>query len=118
MKEWRTGKARKLKIALFQILHQRVAVQITVTLPQSLGELEQKRGVGSKSIAKFGQQLMDMITAYRCKHGIEQVILPERTEAPLLGQSVGKRQKKDTRQAILDLFKKTIARLRLPKPGG
>jgi hypothetical protein len=106
LKEWRTAKARELKIAPYQILHQRVAVQIAVTLPQSPGELEQIRGVGSKTIARFGQELMDMVTAYRRKHGIEQVVLPERTKTHSPGQSGGKRQAGDTRQVTLDLFKK------------
>jgi len=118
LKEWRTGKARELKIAPFQILHQRVAVQISVTLPRNPGELKQIRGVGSKTIAKYGQELMDMITAYRRKHGIEQVVLPERREAPPPGQSRGKSREGDTRQASLDLFKKGLSPAQIAETRG
>ena len=92
LKKWRQAKAREQKLAPYQILHQRVAVQIAVTLPKTRTDLKKIRGVGEKTIARFGQELLDMVAAYRRKLGIEQVVLPEKPGSKSKEQSGGKGQ--------------------------
>jgi hypothetical protein len=51
-------------------------VQIAVTLPDSTGALKKIKGVGKKTIEKYGKYILGMVTVYRNKHGIEEVELP------------------------------------------
>ena len=76
LRDWRSRMARELDVAHFHILHQRVLVQIVVTLPDSPDVLKKIKGVGKKTIEKYGRQILGMVTAYRNKHGIEEVELP------------------------------------------
>ncbi len=76
LKDWRSHLAKELDVAHFQILHQRVLVQIAVTLPDSTGALKKIKGVGKKTIEKYGKYILGMVTVYRNKHGIEEVELP------------------------------------------
>ncbi|MFP4481125.1 MAG: helix-turn-helix domain-containing protein, partial [Desulfohalobiaceae bacterium] len=105
LKQWRTAKAKELNLAPYQVLHQRVLVQIVVFLPQTLSELEKIRGVGAKTVAKYGQELIDMVAAYRSKHGIEQVVPPEKANPGASKQAGRTGQAGDTRQMTLELFR-------------
>ncbi|MFO7876338.1 MAG: helix-turn-helix domain-containing protein [Desulfovermiculus sp.] len=106
LKEWRTAKAKELELAPYQVVHQRVAVQIAVTLPQTLAELEKIRGVGAKTVAKFGYELVDMVVAYRRRHGIEQVVLPEKPKSAEKQQPGRAGQAGETRRITLEMFRK------------
>ncbi|MCP3901514.1 MAG: ATP-binding domain-containing protein, partial [Desulfobacteraceae bacterium] len=72
LKEWRSKIAKEQKIAHFQILHQRVLIQIVVRLPDTLKELEKINGVGPKTIDKYGNELLEMIKDYRNKLSIDK----------------------------------------------
>ncbi|MDZ7758805.1 MAG: helix-turn-helix domain-containing protein [Desulfovermiculus sp.] len=106
LKEWRTAKAKELELVPYQVLHQRVAVQLAVTLPQTLAELEKIRGVGAKTVANYGQELIEMVAAYRRKYGIEQVNLPQKPRSAEEQQPGRAGQAGDTRGITLELFKK------------
>ena len=106
LKEWRTAKAKALDLASHQILHQNVAVQIAVTLPQSLSELEKIRGVGPKTVSKYGRELIDLVASYRRRHEIEQVVLPEKPKSTEKKQSGRTGQAGDTKGITLDLHQK------------
>ena len=105
LKEWRTAKAKEHNLAPYQVLHQRVLLRIVVFLPQTLTELEKIRGVGAKTVAKYGQELIDLVAAYRSKHGIEQVVPPEKTGQAASKQASRTGQAGDTRQMTLELFR-------------
>ena len=105
LKKWRTAKAKELNLAPFQVLHQRVLVQIVVFLPRTLDELEKIRGVGAKTVAKYGQELIDMVAAYRSKHGIEQVSPPEKATSASGNQDSQPGPTGNTRQITLGLFR-------------
>ena len=77
LKEWRLRLSKKEGIAPFQILHQRVLVQIVVRLPQNIDELKEINGVGPKTISNYGNDILGLVLAYREKHGIKNVVLPE-----------------------------------------
>jgi len=68
LKQWRSLKAKEQGVAHFQIVHQRVLIQIAVSLPENRKELIGIKGVGKKTLEKYGEQLLEMVTAYREKH--------------------------------------------------
>ncbi len=77
LKKWRSRKAKELSVAHFQILHQRVLVQIVVHLPATEGDLLKIKGVGKKTLENYGREILALVKAYREKHGIKEVVLLE-----------------------------------------
>lgn len=71
LKEWRSRKAREQGVAPFQILHQRVLVQIAALLPSNATDLRKIKGIGKKTSASYGQELIALVAAYRKKHNID-----------------------------------------------
>ncbi|MCF6290899.1 MAG: helix-turn-helix domain-containing protein [Desulfobacterales bacterium] len=82
LKDWRARQAEEQQIARYQVLHQRVLVQVVVCLPDTIAALLTINGVGKKTIEKYGAELVAMVSAYRQKKGIEQVVLPEPEAVP------------------------------------
>ena len=76
LRDWRTAKATELDVARFQVLYQRVLIQIVVCLPESLRELKAISGVGKKTIQNYGKDILEHVCRYRKKHNIETVSLP------------------------------------------
>jgi hypothetical protein len=76
LKVWRSQKAEEQGVPPFHILHQRVLIQISVHLPDNRSALKKIKGVGKKTIEKYGEDLLEMVSAYRKEHGIERVTLP------------------------------------------
>lgn len=73
LKDWRAAKAREKGLAHFKILHQQVLIQIAVRLPGTKTELNKIKGVGSKTVEKYGKDLLSLVAAYRKNHGTERV---------------------------------------------
>ena len=71
LKDWRSRKAKEQGLAHFQILHQRVLIQIVVNLPDNKTDLKKINGVGKKTLEKYGQDILAMVAGYRQKHGIK-----------------------------------------------
>ncbi|MCF6185966.1 MAG: hypothetical protein L3J49_00595 [Desulfobulbaceae bacterium] len=46
-------------------------------MPENCPDLEKIKGVGKKTIEKYGRELVDLVASYRKTHGIDKVILPE-----------------------------------------
>ena len=82
LKDWRSRKAKEEEVAHFQVLHQRILIQIVVCLPDNTADLRKINGVGKKTIEKYGEELVKLVLAYREKHGIEKVVLPEPKKLP------------------------------------
>ncbi len=82
LRDWRSSKAREEDVAHFQVLHQRVLIQIVIFLPDNTADLKKINGVGNKTIEKYGEELVGHVLAYRKKHGIEDVLLPEPKKLP------------------------------------
>ena len=74
LKAWRSSKAKELDLAHFQILHQRVLIQIAVNLPGNKTALKKIHGVGKKTIAKYGEDLLALVAEYRKKQGADDGI--------------------------------------------
>jgi superfamily II DNA helicase RecQ len=71
LKDWRSRKAKEQGLAHFQILHQLVLIQIVVNLPDNRTDLKKIKGVGKKTLEKYGQDILAMVAGYRQKHGIK-----------------------------------------------
>ena len=120
LKDWRSFKARQEGVAHFQVLHQRVLIQIVVCLPDTQTALNKIPGVGKKTLEKYGRELVEMVVAHRKKHGIKKVTLPIPKTIPEKNgpgenesdinrpdekkPSHKKTSSKDTKQISFDLF--------------
>ncbi len=119
LKDWRSKKAKEQSLAHFQILHQQVLIQIAVSLPDNPSDLKKIKGIGEKTFEKYGKDLLKMVTAYREKHGIEKVTVPDIKERPLEKPSPEKtKSPPDTRQISFDLFNKGLTITDIAKERG
>jgi hypothetical protein len=109
LKDWRAKKAKEKEIALFQILHQRVLIQIVVCLPGNTAELKIISGVGKKTMENYGEELLGIVLAYRKEHGIDKVVLPE-PKQPSKKNTTEKKETSlsDTKQTSFDMFNKGL----------
>jgi len=67
LKEWRSRKAKEQGLAQFQILHQQVLIQIAVNLPDNRTDLKKIKGVGKKTLKKYGEDILALVAGYRQK---------------------------------------------------
>ncbi len=114
LKEWRSHKAREQGLPHFQILHQRILIQIAVNLPGNGTDLKNIKGVGKKTFQKYGKELLDLVASYRKKHGINTVTLPKLKDVMEKEKSSEKATlASDTQQISFDMFHKglTVARI-------
>jgi hypothetical protein len=91
LKDWRSRKAKEQGLAHFQILHQRVLIQIVVNLPDNRMDLKKIKGVGKKTLEKYGEDILALVAAYRRKHGIDKVKLPDVKDAARKNRSSKKK---------------------------
>ena len=109
LRDWRSRKAKENEIPHFQVLHQRVLIQIVMNLPDRAEDLKKIRGVGKKTFEKYGEELLSMVGSYREKHGITQALLPNPKETLEKGASPKKEAPaQDTRQVSFDMLKKGV----------
>ncbi|MDL1980968.1 MAG: helix-turn-helix domain-containing protein [Deltaproteobacteria bacterium] len=101
LKNWRSRKAKEEEVAHFQVLHQRILIQIVVCLPDNISDLKKINGVGKKTIEKYGKELVALVLAYRKKHGIDKVVLPELKKLP---EEKEAQYSSDTKQTSFDMF--------------
>ncbi len=107
LRDWRTAKATELDVARFQVLYQRVLIQIVVHLPDNLADLQAIPGVGKKTIENYGKEIVAHVCAYRKKNNIETVSLPVQKELPQISTDSPKKaapQKGTTRDISLEMF--------------
>ena len=71
LKTWRLNQAKEKGVPAFLILHQKVLIQIVVTLPRSIDELKTIKGVGPKTLESYGRDIAGKVLAYCEAHGIE-----------------------------------------------
>lgn len=65
LKDWRSQKAKEQGIPHFQILQQQTLIQIVVTLPGNLRDLGKVKGVGKKTLEKYGLDLVNLVLAHQ-----------------------------------------------------
>ncbi|MBU1168673.1 MAG: helix-turn-helix domain-containing protein [Proteobacteria bacterium] len=119
LKEWRTHKAKEKSVAAFQILHQRVLIQIAVCLPDTPEALKKIKGMGKKTMESYGEDILTRVVAYRSKKGIEQVLLPEpKIKAPDKDHTEKPGPTPDSKQISFDLFEKGMTMDAIAKERG
>ena len=119
LKDWRSRKAKEEDVAHFQVLHQRVLILIVVCLPDNTADLRKINGVGKKIIEKYGEELVQLVSAYRKKHGIKEVVLPD-IKTPS-GENITANKEashSDTKQTSLDMFNKGLTVDRIAQERG
>jgi len=77
LKDWRSRVAKEQGLAHFQILHQRVLIQIAVNLPGNKTHLKKIKGVGKKTLEKYGDDILALVAGYCKKHGVDRVNPPD-----------------------------------------
>ena len=112
LRAWRTARAGQDGVPPFMILHQRVLIQIAVNLPDTTRDLKAIKGLGDKTLEKYGQEILAMVTAYRKENNIEAVVLPPLPNHPppkprQVRSSTGS-SPSATMQASFDLFNKGL----------
>jgi len=109
LKDWRSRKAKEEEVAHFQVLHQRILIQIVVCLPDNIADLKKINGVGKKTIEKYGEELVELVLAYRKKYGIDKVLLLEVKKLPKESTAAEKEARhSDTKQTSFDMFNKGL----------
>ncbi|UGQ12922.1 DNA helicase RecQ [Yinghuangia sp. ASG 101] len=69
LRAWRAATAREQGVPAYVIFHDATLREITVTAPTTLAELGGVGGVGENKLAKYGQQILDELTAYAAERG-------------------------------------------------
>jgi hypothetical protein len=114
LKQWRSQKAEADGVEKFQIIHLRLLIQIAVMLPSSIADLRKIKGIGKKTAAKYGEELLEMVSAYRKKNGITQVSAPVSKKNPNNSAPVKSHvEPSDTQKTSFNLFNQgfTIAQI-------
>ena len=108
LRQWRSAKASEQGVPHYRILHQRVLIQIAVHLPATLNDLRKIKGIGRRLCERYGEELIALILAYRKKHGIQEVSLPE-PSLPKAAQGKKGEVTRDTRQISFDLLQEGLS---------
>jgi len=68
LKAWRKNKADELNVPAYIIMHQKTLMALIEQLPSSITELKTIKGFGKKKVKQFGNELLDIINAYRLEN--------------------------------------------------
>ena len=108
LKDWRAARAGEAGVPHYQILHQRVLIQIAATLPDSPAALMSIKGIGKRLFEKYGKDLLALVSSYRQKHPNCEPFPQEATAASNFRDKERKPAVVDTRQVTYDLFNKGL----------
>ena len=115
LKDWRARMAKEQDISPHQVLHLRTLIQIAVHLPDTLDRLKAIRGVGKRTVEKYGREIVDVVSDYRRRHSIEGVDLPESSSETFAKQN---EQPATTREISLEMFQKGLTVERIAQERG
>jgi len=107
LKDWRDKKAKGENLTPFQVMHLKTIIQIAVSLPDSVAELKKTKGIGEQLAKRYGEEVVEMVRAYRETNNIENVQLPVVQDLLSYSEKEGK-QIKDTKRQSLELFENGI----------
>lgn len=99
LKKWRSNKAEESDVPEYQILNQKSLVELVKYLPRTEKGLLSVSGIGKVKAKFFGEELIEMISAYCKENGVEQnstVLSEKRPHRP--------EPKPDTKSITLNLF--------------
>ena len=114
LKNWRAQTAAREGLPHYRVLHQSILIQVAVNLPDNFAGLQKIKGIGARTLEKYGKELVDLVTAYRRQHGITEVKLPEPKAAEeLVAAKKEKPAQGNTRQVSFAMFQAglTVARI-------
>ncbi|MDA9555435.1 HRDC domain-containing protein, partial [Pelobium sp.] len=97
IKRWRDDLAAENDVPVYQVLPQKVLVELVNKLPSNFEELESIKGMGKVKVKQYGNELLTMIADYCEKQDIS------RTPFQLFVKT--QKEKIDTKKVSLDLFK-------------
>lgn len=95
---WRKEMAAKYNVLDYEVVRQKVLLDILETLPTTAQQLSKVKGIGKVKIKQFGDSLLQVITEYLKKNDIE---IPENEQS-----IVAKSDLPDTKKTSLELFLK------------
>ena len=72
LKEWRSRTAKTKEIKSFQVLHQRVLIQIAASLPATEKELAGIKGIGKKTMKNYGEKILVLVKPYLAAAAAEE----------------------------------------------
>jgi ATP-dependent DNA helicase RecQ len=61
LREWRAGTAREQNVPAYVIFHDATLRQMATEKPSTLSRLSSINGVGQAKLAKYGQQILDVL---------------------------------------------------------
>lgn len=103
--KWREDLAANHDIEPYMVLQQKTLQQLADALPTNTAALKKIKGIGAAKIKQFGNSILNVITQYVEKNGLQemQLFVPELEELPKL-------PKTDSKTLSYDLYKagKTI----------
>jgi DNA-binding transcriptional ArsR family regulator len=108
LRDWRAARAGEAGVPQYQILHQRVLVQIASALPDSAEALMGIRGIGRRLFEKHGKELLALVSAYRQRQGMGEPVPPADAATPKPPEREVKHVVKDTRQMTYELFSRGL----------
>lgn len=98
LREWRNNKAEENDLPHYMILPQLTMVTLANFLPQSIRALKQVKGMGTKKIEKYGEELLEIIVSFCNEENIEPPALP------VTEKKKKKKEREDTKKISFDLF--------------
>jgi hypothetical protein len=96
---WRAKHALSLNLPYYMILSQKAIAALAQFLPDSEDDLKKIKGIGRRTVDKYGDEILDIIGQYREKNNIS-LKMPE----PALRIVARKKVEKDTRGLTLKMF--------------
>jgi hypothetical protein len=96
---WRTQQAEDEQVNRYQVLHQRVLIQIAEQLPGTLDTLLSIKGIGKHTAKKYGEPLITMVCDYCRDRAIEPMKTTPTPETPKK-----KRNANNTKLVSYELF--------------
>ena len=123
LKDWRAHKAKQDGVERFQILHQRILIQIAVNLPDNRADLFAIQGIGKKTFEKHGKDILTIVAAYRKKYGINKVSLPDnKKDNKKMSETKTNSSKEgdasNTKQISFNMFQKGLSIAEIAKERG
>ncbi|NQV34778.1 MAG: helix-turn-helix domain-containing protein, partial [Phycisphaeraceae bacterium] len=98
LKTWRQAKADEKDVSPNTLITLKTMISVANALPQSRMQLKKVRGIGKKTLANIGDELLVQVRDYVNSHKEAAVEVSESSNTP--------DDADDTRQASLDLFRK------------
>ncbi|MEL7587973.1 MAG: helix-turn-helix domain-containing protein [Prolixibacteraceae bacterium] len=81
LQSWRASAAKAAGLGISKVLAQKTMLAIAETLPASLMELKQIKGMGGKKMQQYGRQILEMTIAFRREKGMELPLNAEKEAA-------------------------------------